>query len=169
MQVPVGDGEHEFGLAGAFLPGSHHDPLQNGYRVDAEATEGGFVFGSDVNGDGSVQQFADCHESHDTTSGNVTAPEFTTTCEAGADGGWWVFTKCSARAFPDSSLTTNGSLVRVDTEDADHDGLPNLAEDGDADGVPDLVNGRWDPQIGLGDPNPSVNCVVAGHAGTYGG
>ncbi|HEX2022222.1 MAG TPA: hypothetical protein VHH36_05880 [Candidatus Thermoplasmatota archaeon] len=128
--VPLGDGEYEFGLAGAFLPESHHAPDLNGYVVEGEPLNGGFIFGSDQDGDGNVLYGGvDCYESHDAVG------SYTTSCLAGVDGGWWLFTKCNARTLSDWTFSPNGS-------------------------PPD-----WDPMIVLGSipPDFAVNCLALGH------
>ncbi|HEX2021465.1 MAG TPA: hypothetical protein VHH36_02035 [Candidatus Thermoplasmatota archaeon] len=172
-QVPIGDGEFEFGLSGAFLPASHHDPLTDGYTVTATFTDGGFIFGSDADDDGDVEEGAgDCFESH------ASVGTYTTACAAGADGGWWLFTKCNAATLHDWAFTTNGPLLRLGLGDDDGDDIPNSLEDGDSDGVPnglddsdtsdDFVNVNWNPTLTPGTlpPDASANCLTSGHVHT---
>ncbi|HEX2022495.1 MAG TPA: hypothetical protein VHH36_07265 [Candidatus Thermoplasmatota archaeon] len=174
-QVPGGDGEYEFGLSGAFLPDTHHDPLTNGFYVDADLTDGGFIFGNDSDNDGDVEDGSgDCFQSH-ASEGN-----YQTNCTAGADGGWWLFTKCNATTLSDWTFTTNGALIRLGLGDNDGDDIPNSLEDDDSDGVPngldsdnpsdDFVNANWNPTPGVGTipPDAAADCLGLGHVGDCG-
>ncbi|HEX2021800.1 MAG TPA: hypothetical protein VHH36_03755 [Candidatus Thermoplasmatota archaeon] len=170
-QVPVGDGDPEFGIGGAFLPAAHHDPLGLGYYVEAVLADGGFSFGSDGDGDGDIEEGADdCLESH-AASGN-----YVTACAAGADGGWWFFAKCGAAAASDWAIVTDGGPVRG-LDDADADGVPDFAEDGDGDSIPDglqdgdgdklpdVVTKGWGATLVPGSlpPDASADCLAYGH------
>ncbi|HEX2022151.1 MAG TPA: hypothetical protein VHH36_05520, partial [Candidatus Thermoplasmatota archaeon] len=166
-QVPVGDGEYEFGLGLQFLPASHHDPKAHGYTVAPVGTVGGFVFGADLDSDGDVEDGSDdCYESHDLPGAHTTA------CDAGMDDGWWFFPTCRAEAFPDSQAEP-GDPVAYFTRDRDFNGSPDWLDDRDSDGQPDGIQ-DWDGdghpdaltswnEVALGDPDPGAGCTAAGH------
>ncbi|HEX2022912.1 MAG TPA: hypothetical protein VHH36_09355 [Candidatus Thermoplasmatota archaeon] len=172
----LGDGEYEFGVGGAFLSFSHHEP-RDGFYVDPYLLDGGFVIGSDWDGDGDVERgTGDCFESYGATGGGwPTVYHVAAVCGPGWDGGWWLFAKCNATVAPDAEFTTNGALLRGFgddedgipnfAEDDDADGAPNGIEDGDSDGLPDLVNGNWNPTLTPGSipPSTAASCLTSGH------